>query len=185
MKVGVISDTHLHWDSEKTRGLRGVAEKLVYGSKKAKESLFTAAVEKHFQGVDLIVHAGDLVEPGVVDYLSELAPVQAVRGNMDLFDESLAELLPEKILLTLEGHRVVVIHGWGAPKGILQRLADRVIEDRPDLVIFGHTHRATDEIFQGVRYFNPGSPTDKFFAPYISLGLLEIGQEITARIIRL
>lgn len=185
MKVGVVSDTHLHWDSEKTRGLRGMAERMVYGGKKEKESLFTSAVEQYFGEVDLIIHAGDLVEPGVLDYLADFAPVQAVRGNMDLFDETLAERLPEKRVLTLENHRVVVIHGWGAPKGILTRIAGRVQEDKPELVIFGHTHRPTDEMFEGVRYFNPGSPTDKFFAPFNSLGLLEIGTEISATIVRL
>ena len=155
--LGVISDTHLH------------------------HSPLPERVLEVLQGVDLILHAGDILEMAVLEELETLAPVTAVAGNMDYAE--VAEVLPGKRVIELAGRRIGLMHGSGPPAQMTGRLR-REFED-VDAIVFGHTHQAYNRSEGGIYFFNPGSPTDKMFAPYRSLGFLEVGEDIRGRIVML
>ena len=178
MKVGVIADTHLVAGGF---GLRKAAVQLISKSRNSFDYL-QGIVEKHFKGVDRILHAGDLVDMEVLELLENIAPVDVVRGNMD--NSSGTRELPIKKVVTVEGHRIGLIHGWGAPTGIV----DRVRKEFDDVgtIVFGHTHSPMNTVIDGILLFNPGSPIDRRFAPYNSLGMLKVTPgDISGEIIRL
>jgi hypothetical protein len=117
----------------------------------------------------------------VLDLLERIAPVEAVAGNMD--DEEVQLRLPAKKLLHLGRFTVGVIHG----KYKIDRQREmirREFED-VDLIIYGHSHAPFWGEMDGVLFLNPGSPTDKRYAPYNSVALLEVNDELTAKIIRI
>ena len=162
-KIGVISDTHL---SGGTWGLRSAWNKiLTRGGNVLKDIL-----AREFQGIDLIVHAGDIVELWVLDLLRDFAPVEAVAGNMD--SPEVHQELPPKKVLEVEGVSIGVIHGSGPPQGIIERISREFSE--VEAILFGHTHTPCEQMREGVLFFNPGSPTDRFFAPFNSLGILTV-----------
>lgn len=156
MKLGVLSDTHLKHIPQ------DLGERITH----------------HFRDVDMILHAGDVVEQSVLDFFADRA-LRAVAGNMDSWE--LKQHLPEKIVFTVEGLRVGLIHGWGAPAGIEERIIQEF--DAIDILVYGHTHAAVSHNKNGIRYFNPGSPTDKRFARTNTIGILEIGTSVHTRII--
>jgi putative phosphoesterase len=139
-------------------------------------------VATHLEGVDAILHAGDVCTPDVLYELSVWAPVHAVRGNNDGLD--VADWgAPDTLLLDLAGLSVAMIHDSGPAEGRAARLR-RMFPDAA-LVVFGHSHIPLNEIHDSQRLFNPGSPTDRRRQPRGTMGLLEIddGQLITARIV--
>lgn len=158
MRIGVISDTHL---SSYNRRLEAV-------------------VERHFSDVDLILHAGDIVEIGVLDVFKG-KEVYAVSGNMDL--ESVRRSFPQKLTLEIEGHRIGLIHGWGTPFD----LETKLIKEFEDIecLVYGHTHQAANSVRDNILYFNPGSPMDRRFALSATIGIIEIDEKITGTIIEL
>jgi hypothetical protein len=158
MKIGVISDTHL------SRYDQGLAD----------------AIETHFKDADLILHAGDVVDPQALDVFAG-RKVLLVAGNMD--SPAIRDAAPVKRIIPVGEFTLGLIHGWGAPDGI----EDRIIRefDAIDALIYGHTHRATSRMKNGVLFFNPGSATDRRFAPFTSIGMLEIGRQIKPSIIPL
>jgi len=158
VKVGVISDTHLTSCDER----------------------LTRLLKEHFGDVDLILHAGDLIDMRVLDAFTG-KDVKAVCGNMDLL--SVKQHLPPKLVLDLCDYKIGLIHGWGMPLGIEGKLLKEV--GHVDCLVYGHTHRATNKIRDGVLFFNPGSATDKRFAPRNTVGILEIGDSISGKIIEL
>ena len=158
MKIGVISDTHLNISDDRL-------EKIV---------------EDHFHGVELVLHAGDIVDLGVLEVFKD-KQVYAVSGNMD--PDSVREVFPKKRVVEIEGRRIGLIHGWGSPSGLEEKLLLE-FED-VSCIVYGHTHRAMNEVKGGVLLFNPGSPTDRRFARHNSVGILEIGEEIVGTIIYL
>lgn len=167
MRIGVLSDTHLKDP----------------GSPEARR-LFEL-VDEHFAACDLVVHAGDLTSLWVIDELEKRAPVRAVAGNMD--EPAVREALRDVELFDADGLTVAVTHGWGAPFGLRERI--RAMLDargtRPDVVIFGHTHEAVNVVEGGIRWINPGSPTDRRFARHHTLAVLEVtGGRVRARIVR-
>jgi putative phosphoesterase len=120
-------------------------------------------------GADVILHAGDMLDDGVLAGLASIAPVYAVLGNND---HGLVGLVPTTRVLDLEGVRLGMIHDSGAKLGRAARLHRRF----PDagIVIFGHSHVPVDEEgLGGQRLFNPGSPTDRRSQPNHTLGVLE------------
>jgi putative phosphoesterase len=155
--VGVLSDTHLY------------RQPVPHG------------VLRALEGVDLILHAGDIVDMAVLGELEGIAPVEAVAGNMDMGD--VREVLPRKKVIEVAGRRIGLIHGSGAPHGVAGRV--RAEFEQVDVVVFGHTHQACNREEGGVYFLNPGSPTDKVFAPYRSVGVLELGEGLKGRIIML
>lgn len=120
-RIGVISDTHGHLSAEATRALAGV---------------------------DRILHAGDLDTPEVLDRLRRIAPVVAVRGNMDR--GAWAEHLKPVERVTVSGTHIYLLH-----MGHLLDLDPRAAGLH--VVISGHTHRPEQERRDGVVYLNPGS----------------------------
>ena len=141
---------------------------------------------KYLQGVDLILHAGDLVCTELLDAIGSIAPVQAVFGNMD--SEDLRVRLPEHQVLQLAGHAVGLIHGWGAPGDLPRRVAERFIgsngKPEVEVVVFGHSHQPLNEKRHDVLLLNPGSPTDRHVAPYLSMAYLDLGAGVQSEIIR-
>lgn len=106
------------------------------------------SVDAVFEGVDRIVHAGDVGAPWIIDHLKAIAPVVAVRGNMDTGD--LGWRLQDQALIQADEQRILVLHQAaslppdGVPAGVT-------------VVVTGHTHRASTESVGGVLHVNPGS----------------------------
>jgi putative phosphoesterase len=124
--------------------------------------------------VDGIIHAGDFTSYIFYEELRiEKSPLYAVRGNMD--EDDLYGLLPETLIFEIEGVKIGLYHGIGAPWGIEKKVLDK-FSDRPELnlIVFGHSHRPLKKQEGNVILFNPGSPTDTIFAPRKSFGILEI-----------
>ncbi|WP_158839320.1 metallophosphoesterase family protein [Saccharothrix deserti] len=139
-------------------------------------------VAKHLRHADVILHAGDVCVASVLDELAQYAPVTAVRGNNDGPD--VAEWgAPETVEVDLAGLRVAMIHDSGQATGRTARMRRRFPE--ADLVVFGHSHIPMDVTGDGVRVFNPGSPTDRRRQPHGTVGLLDIedGELVAARIV--
>ena len=158
MKIGVISDTHLTSCDER----------------------LTRILADHFRDCELILHAGDLVEIKVLDAFAG-KDVKAVCGNMDA--SSVRQLLPKKVVFDIGGHRIGLIHGWGMPFGIEGKLLAEV--GHVDCLVYGHTHRAANELRDGTLFFNPGSATDRRFASSNTVGILDVGERIRGEIVEL
>jgi putative phosphoesterase len=140
------------------------------------------AVVERLRGADLILHAGDVCTADVLDELAAYAPVRAVLGNNDRPDVA-AWGAPETLELELDGLRVGMIHDSGQATGRTARMRRRFPD--ADLVVFGHSHIPMDLTGDGVRVFNPGSPTDRRRQPRGTLGVLDIqhGRVVEARIL--
>lgn len=161
VRIGVVSDTHL-----------ASAEDL--------PSKLLAALED----VDLVLHAGDMISTAVLEKLKRLSPqFKAVWGNMDQPDVKRA--LPEKEIIQIGQFRIGLTHGSGAPFNLRETVKKEFADQQINCIVYGHSHSPLNEIHQNILYFNPGSPTDKIFAPYNSYGILEVDKEITGRIIKI
>jgi uncharacterized protein len=131
---------------------------------------------------DLIMHAGDVCTATVLDELAAYAPVRVVRGNND--GQDVADWgAPDTLELDIAGLPVAMVHDSGQATGRMARMRRRFPGAR--LVVFGHSHIPLDQAGDGLRIFNPGSPTDRRRQPHGTLGLLEIvdGGLVGARII--
>jgi len=135
MKIGVISDTHLSKPSEELYRLMDVA----------------------FKDVSLVLHAGDLTRIGVLDVFSK-NETMAVYGNMDRPD--VTEQLPKKERLTIGKYHIGLIHGWGSPRGIEDRIIDQF--ENVHAIVYGHTHKPANHEKNGVLMFNPGAFSGTF-----------------------
>jgi uncharacterized protein len=159
MRVVVLSDTHAprRWKSCPPR------------------------VAAQLRDADLILHAGDVCTASVLEELSEYGPVRAVLGNNDAPDVASWGAEPT-LELDVAGLPIAMIHDSGQATGRLQRM--RRAFPRAQLVVFGHSHIPLDQAGQGLRIFNPGSPTDRRRQPHGTLGVLRIeaGRLIEARI---
>ncbi len=129
------------------------------------------AVASVLRGADLILHAGDVCTAAVLDELAGYAPVTAVAGNNDGPDVA-AWGAAETAALTVEGLRVAMIHDSGPAPGRVARMRARF--PAADLVVFGHSHIPLDAAGDGLRIFNPGSPTDRRRQPHGTLGVLRV-----------
>lgn len=137
---------------------------------------------EYLDAADLILHAGDVCTADVLEELSGYAPVHAVRGNNDGPDIA-AWGAPDKLVVDIDGLTVGMIHDSGSATGRLLRMR-KVFPDCA-LVVFGHSHIPMDVAGEGLRLFNPGSPTDRRRQPHGTLGVLTIedGQLLDARIV--
>lgn len=104
-----------------------------------------------FAGVEHILHAGDVGNWPIISELESVAPVTAVYGNTDV-----GLPLKETEVVELAGWKFLVHHIVN-PLALTDCLKERVARVRPDVVVFGHTHRVFFETIGGVFYFNPGS----------------------------
>lgn len=148
--IGVISDTHI------PKRAKGLPPEVIVGLK----------------GVELILHAGDILVQSVLEDLAQIAPVYAVHGNCD-FPEVKDEL-PAKRMIKYAGFKIGLTHGhnYCQSSGLsLGRVVEAFDED-VDAIVFGHSHRPYNERINGILVFNPGSPTDKRFEAYYSYGLI-------------
>ena len=139
-------------------------------------------VARRLDGVDLILHAGDVCRAAVLEELAAFAPVRAVLGNNDEPDVA-AWGAPETLRLDLDGLPAAMVHDAGPAAGRPRRLRRRF--PGAELVVFGHSHIPLDLTADGVRIFNPGSPTDRRRQPRGTMGLLRVegGRLLAARIV--
>jgi len=135
--IGVISDTH---------GLLRPEAKAALGE------------------CDAIIHAGDIGKPDVLDELAEIAPVTAIRGNVDKW----AVDLPDTEVVEIDGRYLYVLHD-------LKRLDLDPKAAGFDAVIFGHSHAPSVQTRDGVLYLNPGSAGPRRFKLPIALARLTVG----------
>ena len=142
MRLLLISDTHV--------------------PKRARD--LPAVVWDEVARADVVIHAGDWVEPGLLDVLEERATrLVACWGNND--GNELRRRLPERADITLGGVRFTVVHESGASGGREARMA-KLYPDT-DVLVFGHSHIPWDTTAAtGLRLLNPGSPTDRRRQPY-------------------
>lgn len=161
-RIGVISDTHLADTGDSLAFLLKIAE-------------------DHFQGAELILHAGDIVAPSVLAAFTPL-PVFAVRGNMDPATPD----IPIKRIIEVNGCRIGLMHGWGPPESLLERVQGEFHDMRLNALVFGHSHVPMCEWSDGMLLFNPGSATDRRGMPFASVGVLEIDNGVmSGRIVAL
>jgi putative phosphoesterase len=150
MLVGVISDTH---------------------------GLLRPAALAALRGSEHILHAGDIGSPSIILTLAEIAPVTAIRGNVDR--EPWTRGFPDTQVVELAGVSIYMIHDGNA-LDLDPRTAGFAA------VISGHTHQPKQEVKNGVLYFNPGSAGPRRFKLPVSVGFLEIVDgKITSRIVEL
>ena len=142
----VIADTHI------PRRASGLPESLL----------------PHLEQAELILHAGDLMDPSLLDDLIAYAPVLAVRGNLDPPEAK----LPEMIRFEFGGVGIAMIHDSGRKRGRRNRMRRRFPEAR--VVVFGHSHIPWLEDEGGLLLLNPGSPTDRRRQPEHTFALLRV-----------
>lgn len=122
---------------------------------------------------DLVLHAGDVCRPQVLDEIASLGtPMHVVMGNNDGPDIRDFGATPT-LELDLDGFRLAMIHISGPKEGRANRMRKRFPD--VDLVVFGHSHKPVDDATGAVHLFNPGSPTDPRKEPVGTYGVLEIG----------
>lgn len=135
-----------------------------------------------FRGVHSIIHAGDIGGEELIWQLEDIAPVIAVRGNND--PDTMC--FPLERMALLEGRTFYVRHIFATVEKITspqQRIIERHM---PDVVVFGHSHKAYSGTWRGTLLFNPGSAGPKRFSLPRSIGLLELDEDgIIARIIEI
>lgn len=142
VRIGVISDTH---------------------------GLLRPEAEQRLAGVKLIVHAGDIGWPDVIIRLRQIAPVIAIRGNVD--SGRWAKRYPETKMVRLDGRSIYVLHD-------INELQLDPIACGIDVVISGHSHRPRIETIRGVLYLNPGSAGPRRFNLPVTLATLELAKAL-------
>ena len=140
MRIGIISDTH---------------------------GLLRPEAERALHGAELIIHAGDVGNPEVLDKLKRIAPVFAVRGNVDT--ATWAQDLPVTTVVEADGASSYVLHN-------LEDLDLRPEAAEFNFVISGHTHKPGQWERNGVLYINPGSAGPKRFRLPVTLALIDLAK---------
>jgi putative phosphoesterase len=126
---------------------------------------------------DLIIHAGDVGKPDVIDHLRAIAPVFAVRGNIDT--QAWATALPETEIVQIAQLRLYLLHD-------LSHLAIDPAAAGFAAVVFGHSHNPSSETRNGVLYLNPGSAGPRRFRLPLTIGRLRVtGKKIEPEIVEL
>jgi hypothetical protein len=141
MKIGIISDTH---------------------------GLFRPEVAPALKGVDRILHLGDVGKISILEELAKIAPVTAIRGNVDR--EGPCSELPETDVALIADRYVYMLHD-------LNTLHLDPAAGKFAAVLYGHSHVPNYFIRKGVLYFNPGSCGPRRFELPITIGLLTIGED--------
>ncbi len=147
MTIGLISDTHGYFD----------------------ESL-----SEHFRSCNEIWHAGDIGNTDVIRRLKQMAPVQAVYGNID--DRKLQSTLPEYLRLEKEGVRILITHICGSPSRYNSLVARMLDEEKPHVLICGHSHicQVKKDERHNVLFINPGAAGNQGFHTVRTVMRLEL-----------
>jgi uncharacterized protein len=140
--------------------------------------LLRPEVAPALHGVAEILHLGDVGNAVILSDLEKIAPVHAIRGNID--QSGPPSRLPETDVRLYEGHSIYLLHDLGALS------LDPVAADF-SAVLYGHSHRPHIQHIKGVLYFNPGSCGPRRFDMPVTIGILSVekGREIAARIVDL
>jgi uncharacterized protein len=141
LRIGVISDTH---------------------------GLLRPEAEQRLSGVAHIIHAGDIGRPEIIERLRRIAPVVAIRGNVDV--GPWAESYPQTETVRLGGHAIHILHD-------IHDLQLDPVASGISVVISGHSHRAAIESKTGVLYLNPGSAGPRRFSLPVTLATLDLTAE--------
>ncbi|HJT58226.1 MAG TPA: metallophosphoesterase family protein [Ktedonobacteraceae bacterium] len=160
-KIGVISDTHI-----------------------PEFKRLPPAIWEYFDGVERIIHAGDLSVLRVIDELETIAPVVAVQGNIE--EEEVVRALPIKREMLVGNCRIGIVHILGDARNRMKVARQEFPTAR--VIVFGHSHIPWNEDFGGQLLFNPGSATDRRRQPKCSIGMLYVDDEtgdVRGEIIRL
>ena len=132
---------------------------------------FDPRLDQVFAGVDHILHAGDIGSEILIAQLEALAPVTPVLGNTDY-----SPTYPLTQVVSLGGRKFLVQH-IVSPRAPDAELEVRLARERPDFVIFGHSHKTCDETIRGVRFVNPGYAGRRRFHEPRSVALLDLDNE--------
>ncbi len=149
LKIAVVSDTHI---PARLQTLPGI-------------------VYEHCSDVDLILHSGDLEDVSVLRDLERLAPVKAVKGNMDRLD------LPLFLNLKLKSKTICISHGSGTYHDVRLRLYKKFIQLKPDIIIHGHTHEFYWQKNKNIWFLCPGAISNPIGYRSMALLTLEDNQE--------
>jgi putative phosphoesterase len=145
-------------------------ETLRFGLISDTHGLLRNEIYEAFEGVDEILHAGDVGDDYILTLLDAIAPAHAVYGNVDGFD--VRERVNETVELERLGHRIALIHGhqWGSPR------VEDLVERYPDysVIVYGHTHQPLIEEVGGSLLVNPGSAGQKRFNDPVTAALLTL-----------
>jgi putative phosphoesterase len=152
MKIGVLSDTHL----------------------RTPDAMLEHILTVLFADADMILHAGDIVTRKVLDRLEESGAL-AVCGNMD--DYEVAGSIPQVRVLRVAEKQIGLIHGWGSKTGLQERILARFGDQRPDVVVYGHSHVPFWGKVDGTHMLNPGSASHNPYSASRTVGFLEIDGE--------
>ena len=133
-----------------------------------------------FRGVDHILHAGDIGPDFLIAQLESIAPVTAVLGNND--DSS---CFPLTQAVALGGVKFLV-HHIVTPRALTDELKARIAKEKPNVVMFGHSHPKFDQVVNGVRFVNPGYAGKPKFGAERSVALMEVsGKKLEVRFVKL
>lgn len=147
VRIGVISDTHGYIDE---------------------------AIKEVFQDVDHIVHAGDIGSPDVLEELERVAPVTAVRGNIDGGE---LRFLPLETMVSFNGVDVALLHIAGSPKRPRKAARELIARLRPDVLIVGHSHVPVVGRVSGTLWINPGAAGRQGFHLERTAAILRISEK--------
>ena len=141
---------------------------------------------------DIVLHAGDWTSGTTLKLLQQKAKVFGVWGNMD--DGAVRKELPEKTIVELQGFKIGITHGFGAPEEMVDKVRSKFLEKvenpeqsrRVDMILFGHTHVPHREEKEGILFFNPGSLAFNSDRRELTYAILEIKNgELAPRLITL
>ena len=157
MNVLLLSDTHLS---------------------EGQEARLIDTLGEHLEAADLIIHAGDVTDVSILTALEDYAPVRAVLGNNDR-----GMVLPERLVVELEGCEIAAVHDSGAAAGRASRL--RRWFPRADVIVFGHSHIPWHQIDVSAdghvqHHVNPGSAMQRRSAPRHTAAILELHAGVVA-----
>lgn len=153
MKIAVISDTHIH----------------KHGNR------IVEILDKYFKDADMIIHAGDYTDIGVLKTLMKYKKFIGVYGNNDKGE--IRNILKEKEIIRIEGYSIGICHGHGEGKTTLERAFDNFKDDKVDIIIFGHSHEPSITTKNKILVLNPGTFTGRLKEKWHSFIILQINQD--------
>ena len=124
--------------------------------------LLRPEVLEKIAGCDAIIHGGDINKPEIIDRLNEIAPVYVVRGNND---KEWAENIPESLTFQIEECRFFVVHN--------KKFVPKSLDDI-DVVIYGHSHKYSEQTINGILWLNPGSCGKRRFDQEITFAMMTV-----------